>query len=168
MSDHLSKEKRKWNMSRVRSEDTRPEYIVRSLLHRAGFRFSLRRDDLIGKPDIVLPKYNAVIFVHGCFWHRHKGCKRASTPKANREKWIKKFERNIERDKLVKDSLHNEGWNVITVWECEVKKSPNEVLNQILDQLGVGLKDKVQYSDKHEILKIADSKFRTKFKKNDA
>ena len=92
MTDHLSKEKRQWNMSRVRSTDTKPEFIVRSLLHRAGFRFSLKRTDLIGKPDIVLPKYKTVIFVHGCYWHRHPGCSRASTPSTNREKWENKFQ----------------------------------------------------------------------------
>lgn len=164
MTDHLSKNRRKWNMSRVRSTDTKPEFIVRSLLHRAGFRFSLRRKNLIGKPDIVMPKYRTVIFVHGCYWHRHPGCKRASTPSTNQEKWLTKFSRNIERDRLVKKTLESEGWKVIVVWECEVKKEPNKVLTKIIKQIDPKRKTKVIYSDKSEILKVADQRFEQKFK----
>lgn len=108
MTDYLSKDKRKWNMSRVRSSNTKPEFIVRSLLHRAGIRFSLKRKDLIGKPDIILPKYKTVIFVHGCFWHRHPGCKRASTPSTNREKWQAKFNRNGEPLKNLLENCLNQ------------------------------------------------------------
>jgi DNA mismatch endonuclease, patch repair protein len=163
MTDHLSKNKRTWNMSRVRSSNTKPEFIVRSLLHRAGFRFSLRRKDLIGNPDIVLPKYKTVIFVHGCFWHRHPGCKRASIPATNREKWQEKFKKNIKRDFLVKDTLEKEGWQVIVIWECEAKKDPNTVLEKIINQIDPVRKNKVIYSDKRTILKIADQRFAYKF-----
>ena len=164
MTDHLSKNKRKWNMSRVRSRDTKPEFIVRSLLHRAGFRYSLRRADLIGKPDIILAKYKAVIFVHGCFWHRHAECSRASMPATNQDKWRAKFEKNIARDILVKESLEQAGWRVIVVWECDIKRDPNQVLEQLIRQLDPDRKKKIVYSDKSEILRIADERFTLKFK----
>ena len=121
MVDHLTKKKRSWNMSRIRSKDTKPEIIVRSLLHGMGYRFRLHGKDLPGKPDIVLPKYKTVIFVHGCFWHRHKGCKRCTTPSTNKDYWLKKFERNIANDRMYKKMLKIKGWKVIIVWECETK-----------------------------------------------
>ena len=99
MTDILSKERRSWNMSRIRGSDTKPELLVRSLLHRMGYRFRLHRKDLPGRPDIVLPKYRTVIFVHGCFWHRHKGCKYAYTPKSRTDFWQNKFQGTVERDK---------------------------------------------------------------------
>ena len=167
MPDHLSKEQRKWNMSRIRSTDTKPEFIVRSLLHRAGYRFSLKRNDLIGKPDIILPKYKTVIFVHGCFWHRHPGCARASTPESNREKWLDKFDRNIKRDIFVKSKLEEQGWQVVTVWECEVIKTPNKVLDQIIKLIDAKAANPAHYVDRREILKIADKKFKQKFKDSD-
>lgn len=123
MVDHLTKEKRSWNMSRIRSKDTKPEMIVRSLLHRMGYRFRLHRKDLPGKPDIVLPKYKTVIFVHGCFWHRHKKCNSAKLPSSNKSYWIPKLNRNIERDKKNKDELRELGWKIIIIWECEIKKN---------------------------------------------
>jgi len=98
MADRLDKEKRSWNMSRIRGKDTKPEIAVRKMLHAAGFRFRLHVKDLPGKPDIVLPKWKTVIFVHGCFWHRHEGCSRCTTPTSNNEYWVKKFEKNVERD----------------------------------------------------------------------
>lgn len=119
--DHLTPEKRSWNMSRIRSKNTKPEKIVRSLLHRMGFRFRLHRKDLPGAPDIILPKYKTVILVHGCYWHRHSGCKKCTTPKTNTEFWIDKFSKNIERDKKVIRQLEEAGWHVITVWECETR-----------------------------------------------
>lgn len=108
-------------MRRVRGKDTTPEKVVRSLLHRLGFRFRLHRADLPGNPDIVLPKYGAVVFVHGCFWHRHVGCPRASTPASRQEYWLPKFRRTVERDKEKHQLLRNAGWNVIVVWECELR-----------------------------------------------
>src|SRR4051812_19165716 len=100
MPDPLSKEERSWNMSRVRCKDTTPELVVRSILHRLGYRFSLHRKSLPGRPDIVLPKYNTVIFVHGCFWHRHRGCNRCTTPTNRRSFWLAKLKRNAARDKI--------------------------------------------------------------------
>lgn len=108
-------------MRRVRSADTRPEMRVRSLLHRLGFRFRLHRKDLPGKPDIVLPKHRTVVFVHGCFWHRHEDCRRASLPATRQDYWIPKFARTVERDRQNQDRLRQLGWRVILVWECEIK-----------------------------------------------
>lgn len=121
MVDILSPEKRSWNMSRIKSGNTKPEVLVRSLLHRMGYRFRLHRKDLPGKPDIVLPKYKIVIFVHGCFWHRHQGCKYAYNPKSRVEFWQKKFKENMERDKKNQKELGDSGWNIMLIWECETK-----------------------------------------------
>jgi len=134
--DLLTKEKRSWNMSRIKGKDTKPEKIVRSILHKAGFRFRLNRKDLPGKPDIVLPKYKSVILVHGCFWHRHPRCKYAYTPKSRVTFWQKKFSENIERDKFVKRELRKMGWKVIVVWECELKNDKKEkTINKILKEI---------------------------------
>ena len=118
--DRISKEHRSWNMSRIQSGNTKPEKTVRSILHGLGYRFRLHRKDLPGKPDIVLTRYNSVIFVHGCFWHRHKECKKASVPKTKKPFWEKKFKANIERDIKVKNELKSNGWRVLVVWECEL------------------------------------------------
>ena len=107
-------------MSRIRSGNTKPELLVRSLLHRMGYRFRLHQKDLPGKPDIVLPKYKTVIFVHGCFWHRHENCKYAYMPKSRQKFWNNKFKTNIERDKKVNQQLKNLGWKVNIIWECEL------------------------------------------------
>jgi len=119
--DRLSKNHRSWNMSRIKGKDTKPEMIVRSALHKSGYRFRLHRKDLPGKPDITLPKFKTVIFIHGCFWHRHQECKYCYTPKSNVEKWQKKFKENVARDKKVQSELSKTGWKVIVIWECEVK-----------------------------------------------
>lgn len=119
--DTVSKEVRSRNMSAIRSKNTKPEAVVRSLLFELGYRFRLHRRDLPGKPDIVLSKYKTVIFVHGCFWHQHKKCKRASIPKSNKKYWVSKLERNVERYKINKRELNRLGWNVVTIWECEIK-----------------------------------------------
>lgn len=120
MVDRLTPERRSWNMSRIRSKDTKPEKVVRSLLHCNGYRFRLHRRDLPGNPDIVLPKYKTAIFVHGCFWHRHQNCKFAYTPKSRVEFWERKFRENIRRDERARKQLIELGWHVIVVWECEV------------------------------------------------
>ena len=110
-------------MSRIRSKNTGPEKSVRSMLHRMGFRFRLHVAGLPGRPDIVLPKYRTVILVHGCFWHRHPGCKYAYTPKSRKAFWQKKFEANLKRDERVMAELRALGWKVIIVWECETVSS---------------------------------------------
>jgi DNA mismatch endonuclease (patch repair protein) len=130
-TDIFSPEKRSEIMSRVRSTNTKPEITVRSFLHRLGYRFRLHRQDLPGKPDIVLPKYRLVIFVNGCFWHQHTGCKKATIPKNNRAFWEAKLWRNIERDKLVHKELKDKGWNVLVIWECEAKKDLELIAHKI-------------------------------------
>lgn len=114
-------------MSRIQGKNTKPERVVRSLLHRMGYRFRLHRKDLPGKPDIVLPKYRTAIFVNGCFWHRHEGCKSAYTPKTRKDFWSKKFAGNVERDSVNQEKLRQLGWNVICVWECEIQKNIDSV-----------------------------------------
>lgn len=134
MTDNLTPEKRSWNMRRIRAKNTSPELIVRSLIHNMGYRFRLYKKDLPGKPDIVLPKYKVVIFVHGCFWHRHKGCPRCTTPKSNVSYWNKKFNRNIERDREARKELKRSGWKTVIIWECETKnkKTVLRKINSVL------------------------------------
>ncbi|MCP4373098.1 MAG: DNA mismatch endonuclease Vsr [Deltaproteobacteria bacterium] len=122
VSDIYSKEKRSELMSKVRAKNTRPERIVRSWLHKQGYRFRLYRKDLPGKPDIVLPKYKTVIFIHGCFWHRHQGCKKTTTPKTHADLWKEKFQKNIDRDRRNQQELQQLGWKVIIVWQCEIEQ----------------------------------------------
>jgi DNA mismatch endonuclease (patch repair protein) len=119
--DIVSKEKRASMMGAVRQKNTRPEVIVRQELHRSGLRFRLHRCDLPGTPDIVLPARRVVIFVHGCFWHRHSGCKKSTTPKSRESFWTTKFIANIQRDRKVRRKLRAEGWSVVTIWECQTK-----------------------------------------------
>jgi DNA mismatch endonuclease (patch repair protein) len=121
MVDTLTPERRSANMSRIRSRDTKPELIVRRILHSAGFRFRLNVRTLPGSPDIVLPKYKIAIFVHGCFWHRHPGCKFAYSPKSRVDFWQKKFDENVARDEHKKRALEELGWHVVEVWECETR-----------------------------------------------
>ena len=120
MTDIFSEEQRSYVMSRVSSKDTKPEKIVRSFLHRSGFRFRLHMVNLPGKPDLVLAKYKTVIFVHGCFWHRHKDCRKATTPQSRKEFWEDKFKRNVIRDKANCKVLRSDGWKILVVWECEL------------------------------------------------
>ena len=129
--DKLSSEKRSWNMSRIRGANTKPELAVRSMLHRMGYRFRISNKTLPGRPDIVLTKYRAVIFVHGCFWHRHHGCKYAYTPKSRLDFWGQKFEENVMRDKNNIPLLKKARWLPIVVWECEIKHNADAVLGKV-------------------------------------
>jgi DNA mismatch endonuclease (patch repair protein) len=119
--DLLQREQRSLLMSRVRQRNSAPELAVRSCLHRLGLRFSLHSSKLPGTPDIVLSRHRTVVFVHGCFWHRHCGCKKATTPKTRTFFWTEKFLANIKRDRRVRRRLGREGWQVMTVWECQTK-----------------------------------------------
>jgi len=121
MADVYSKEKRSWIMGRVKGRDTKPELLVRSLIHRMGFRFRIHRRDLPGNPDIVLPRHKKVIFIHGCFWHGHPGCPRAKRPTTNQAFWNMKLEHNEKRDKQFQEQLTNIGWKVLVIWQCETK-----------------------------------------------
>jgi len=122
MSDVFSKEKRSWIMSRVKGRDTTPEILVRSCLHRMGFRFRIHRRDLPGNPDIVLSRHAKVVFVHGCFWHGHKGCMRSKRPTTHKGFWNRKLDRNIERDQRFRKTLRRKGWKVLVIWQCETRK----------------------------------------------
>jgi DNA mismatch endonuclease (patch repair protein) len=121
VADKLSAERRSANMRRIRSKDTNPEIALRSLIHRLGYRFRLHRKDLAGKPDIVFPSRRKVIFVHGCFWHQHPGCREGRMPGSRREYWEPKLRRNQERDAASQACLTGQGWRCLTVWECELK-----------------------------------------------
>ncbi len=122
MTDVHSKETRSYNMSRIRGKDTKPEMLVRKFLHKKGFRYRLHVKKLPGKPDIVLPKYKTVIFIHGCFWHRHQGCKYFVVPKTRTEWWLNKIGTNIWNDLNAESALKSSGWRVIKIWECELKR----------------------------------------------
>lgn len=122
-------------MSRVGGKNTKPEIAVRSLLHSLGYRFRLHRKDLPGKPDITLPKYKKVIFVHGCFWHGHEECSRSKRPSTNEDFWREKLDKNIERDKETVIALKELGWDILTVWSCEVKDT-NKLKIKLLSFLG--------------------------------
>jgi DNA mismatch endonuclease (patch repair protein) len=119
MADILSPAQRSAMMARIRGRNTKPELIVRSILHRLGYRFRLHSARLPGHPDIVLARHRAVIMVHGCFWHRHRACKYAYSPKSRREFWTAKFRKNQLRDKRTESALRKLGWRVLVVWECE-------------------------------------------------
>ena len=135
MVDTLTKEKRSWNMSRIKGKDTNPEIQLRSMLHKEGFRFRIHDNNLLGKPDIVLPRYRSVVFVNGCFWHRHKGCKFAYIPKSRLSFWKDKFEKTLARDKETVEGLVNDGWRVFTVWECELNREPYKTLKKLINRL---------------------------------
>ena len=120
MADIMSAEARSRLMSKIGPRNSKPELALRSMLHTAGFRFRLHVKNLPGKPDIVLPRYGTVIFVHGCFWHRHSGCRFATTPSSNRKFWLAKFESNVSRDARNARELRKAGWRVYTIWECQV------------------------------------------------
>ena len=127
MADIMSPEQRSERMSRIRGQDTGPELAIRKQLHAAGFRYRLHQN-LPGRPDLVLPKYKAIIFVHGCFWHRHAGCRVANTPKSNVDFWTGKFARNMARDAKVESTLRQSGWRVLVVWECDLN-TKEKVMN---------------------------------------
>lgn len=135
MADRLTPDKRSWNMSRVHNTDTSIEVKVRKYLFSKGFRFRKNDKRYPGKPDIVLPKYKTAIFVHGCFWHRHEGCKDTTTPKTRTEFWKEKFKKNVENDKLHMELLKNDGWNVIVIWECEIEKDFDNTMNRVVRQI---------------------------------
>lgn len=135
MTDIVDKETRSRMMGNIRSHNTRPEVLVRKFLFSNGYRFRLNRKDLPGSPDIVLPKHKLAIFVHGCFWHRHKGCRIAYTPRSRKTFWQTKFSENVRRDKRSTQQLRKLGWRVTVVWECRVRKNQ---LNPLLSLLKKG------------------------------
>ncbi|HEY3277413.1 MAG TPA: very short patch repair endonuclease [Syntrophorhabdaceae bacterium] len=136
--DRLSPDKRSSNMAAVRGKNTSPELTVRRLLHAMGYRFRLHAKKLPGKPDIVLAKYKICIFVHGCFWHQHAGCKRATVPGTHKKFWEDKFRQNIERDAKIQKELENSGWHIIIIWECETK-TPTKLCHVLFEDSKIGL-----------------------------
>jgi DNA mismatch endonuclease, patch repair protein len=134
--DKLSAERRSANMRQIRSKDTKPELLLRQMLHRKGYRFRLHRKDLPGKPDLVFPARRKVIFVHGCFWHQHSECREGRVPGSRREYWEPKLLRNQQRDVLAEISLQEQGWKVLTVWECELTKSLTGAFERVTEFLG--------------------------------
>lgn len=124
--DNHTKEVRSYNMSRIKSINSKPEELVRKYLFSQGLRYRKNVKTLPGKPDIVLSKYKTIVFVNGCFWHGHKGCRYFVMPKSNTEYWNKKIDNNIKRDELVYQQLSELGWNILIVWECELKKDKRE------------------------------------------
>ena len=136
MADVHNKVTRSYNMSRIRSENTKPEMLVRKFLHAQGFRYKLHDKKLPGKPDIVLPKYKTIIFVHGCFWHGHTNCKYFVVPKTRTKWWMNKIAANKANDEKVVKALKKEGWKVITVWECRLKPAKVEkALSSLLKKI---------------------------------
>ena len=121
MADFLTPHERSERMARIRSSNTSPEIALRRELHRLGLRFTLKNSELPGKPDLVFPRYRSIVFVHGCFWHRHAGCSIATTPKSNTLFWQAKFDRNVERDSRVSVELAAQGWRVYVAWECSLQ-----------------------------------------------
>ena len=132
--DTVTPSKRSEIMSHIRSKNTTPEVVIRSFLHQRGFRFRLHEKKLPGSPDIVLPKYKTVVEIRGCFWHQHQGCKIANRPLSNVDFWNRKFERNVARDKKNEVAINNLGWNLIVIWECQVRDKT------ILDRLPARIK----------------------------
>ena len=135
MSDKLTPEKRSWNMSRIKGKDTKIEVEVRKYLFSKGYRFRKNDKRYPGKSDIVLPKYHVAIFVHGCFWHRHEGCKDATTPKTRTEFWLEKFDKDVKKDQIKQEKLRELGWKVIVIWECELKRSFQETMDKVEKEL---------------------------------
>lgn len=136
MADRLTAEKRSWNMSRIHCKDTSIEIKVRKWLYHHGYRYRKNVKELPGKPDVVLRPYKTAIFVQGCFWHRHPGCKDTTTPKTRTEFWQKKFDRNVANDAKHIQELQDVGFNVIVLWECEINKHFEQVMESVADQLG--------------------------------
>ena len=163
--DIWNKEKRSECMSKIRSKDTKPELALRKALFARDFRYRVNDKHLPGKPDIVLPKYKTVIFLHGCFWHRHDGCKYAYTPKTNTEFWVDKITSNKERDKINLQKLAALGWNVITIWECEIRHTYKRDLTPLIDrveaeilaQIPKKMSMKIYEEVENEIMLVAES-----------
>ena len=135
MIDVVDQKTRSKMMSGIRGKDTRPEMLVRKELHRLGFRFRLHDRKLSGKPDLVLRKHSAVIFVHGCYWHRHERCRYATTPATRREFWLQKFEANVLRDRHAQETLRAAGWRVFVVWECALRRDATEAVRNLAESV---------------------------------
>ncbi|MBI3944957.1 MAG: DNA mismatch endonuclease Vsr [Armatimonadetes bacterium] len=171
MADTLSKEQRSVLMSKVRGADTKPEWILRCGLHRLGLRYRLRNKHLPGNPDLAFPRHGTVVFVHGCFWHRHAGCKDASMPKGNQSFWTRKFAENTERDARAVEALERQGWNVLVVWECDLMKRTVETIQEAADAIRGNRRDPAppQYRqptlERKDLLAVAEGRVRYRIDK---
>ena len=138
----VDKSKRSYNMSQIRGKDTKPELIVRKILFKNGYRYRLHSNKVIGKPDIIFEKRKKIIFVHGCFWHRHANCKYSTLPKTNKSFWNRKFDDNVRRDKYVREQLLEMGYELMVIWECQTKNI-SDLESMLFDFVGpVHLMDK--------------------------
>lgn len=135
MADVHSKEIRSYNMSRIKGTETKPENLVRKYLFSKGFRYRKNVSGLPGKPDVVLRKYKTIVFINGCFWHKHEGCKYFVWPKTNQEFWKNKIETNVLRDNRNYGLLKNDGWHVIVVWECDIKHRFQETMDDLVNEI---------------------------------
>ena len=152
MIDIVDQKTRSRMMSRIRGKNTKPELALRRALHARGFRFRLHSGKVHGRPDLVLPKYHAVVFVHGCFWHRHEGCRYTTTPSTRPEFWRAKFDSNVARDALVRRKLLENGWRVATIWECALRKP--EQVGATTEALSAWLRSnelQLQVADGHDV-----------------
>jgi DNA mismatch endonuclease (patch repair protein) len=160
MTDTLTKKQRSKAMSTVRSRDTKPEWILRCGLHRLGFRYRLKNSHLPGRPDLAFPRFHAAVFVHGCYWHRHPGCKDASTPKSNVDFWERKFTENVERDRRTIRELEKLGWRILVVWECELARHTVETIQRVAYWLRQRNVCDDYVMNRNELLAIAEKKVR--------
>ena len=166
MTDILTEKQRSEMMSKVRSADTKPEWILRCGLHRLGFRHRLKNTQLPGRPDLVFRKYLAVVFVHGCYWHRHSNCRDASMPKSNVPFWTAKFAENVARDQRVRRELRRLGWRVLVVWECDLVERTVKTIEEVARWLTQGRIPNQGQSydnnvvDRRELMAVAEGKVR--------
>jgi DNA mismatch endonuclease (patch repair protein) len=172
MVDIFSPSQRSRLMARINSKDTKPEWVLRSALHRLGFRYRLGGAGLPGRPDLVLPRYRTAIFVHGCFWHRHPGCRRATMPRRNAAFWAAKLEANVRRDADNVRALEQAGWQVLTLWECALYRDPVAVAETVAAALTAviprpGAEGPGQYPslDRNALLAVAEEKVRYRVRK---
>lgn len=135
MADKLTPAQRSWNMSRIRGKDTRIEVKVRRYLFSKGFRYRKNVATLPGKPDIVFSQYKTVIFIHGCYWHRHEGCKNCTTPGTNRNFWLQKFEKTVQNDQKQQEQLKQSGWKVFVLWECQIENDFDALMAKLITML---------------------------------
>jgi DNA mismatch endonuclease (patch repair protein) len=153
-------------MARVRDRDSKPEWVLRTALHRLGFRYRLGGAKLPGRPDLVLPKYRTAIFVHGCFWHAHEHCKRATLPKTNAAFWQDKLAANVARDRRNEEALRALGWRVVVLWECELYRDPVAAVTAVVDRIAgqtgaeVRYRERLQALDRPALLGVAEDKRR--------
>jgi len=135
MADSISKQHRSWNMSRIKSRDTKPEKALRSYLHRAGYRYRVHQRTIPGTPDLAFPTQKLAVFVHGCFWHRHRGCRFSYTPETNKDFWKAKFAENRQRDRKALQALRKAGWTPIVIWECQIKRDAAKAAGPLTEAL---------------------------------